>query len=133
MDVEDNLPPVPPTKRMRAQSPNASGSGPHMPTGQSQVIYARYLRSGRWVPVRVGSLSLKGAALLAGALPRVDDHVDVALTYEGHRALVRGAVGKVSSSGESRSTGATTFSVQFDLDEAARRQLVELLQAARAA
>lgn len=133
MDVEDNLPPVPPTKRMRAQSPNASGSGPHMPTGQSQVIYARYLRSGRWVPVRVGSLSLKGAALLAGALPRVDDHVDVALTYEGHRALVRGAVGKVSSGSESRSTGATTFSVQFDLDEASRRQLVDLLQAARAA
>ena len=133
MDVEDNLPPVPPTKRMRAQSPNANGSGPHLPTGQSQVIYARYLRSGRWVPVRVGSLSLKGAALLAGALPRVDDHVDVALTYEGHRALVRGAVGKVSSGSESRSTGATTFSVQFDLDEASRRQLVDLLQAARAA
>ncbi|MBV8761514.1 MAG: PilZ domain-containing protein [Deltaproteobacteria bacterium] len=134
MDVEDNLPPAPPTKRLRAQSPNAaSGSGPHLPTGQSEVIYARYLRSGRWVPVRVGSLSLKGAALLAGALPRVDDNVDVALTYEGHRALVRGAVGKVSSTGESRSTGATTFSVQFDLDEASRKQLVALLQAARAA
>lgn len=133
MDVEDNLPPAPPTKKMRAQSPNASGSGPHLPTGQSQVIYARYLRSGRWVPVRVGSLSLKGAALLAGALPRVDDNVDVALTYETHRALVRGAVGKVSSGSESRSTGATTFSVQFDLDEASRRQLVALLQAARAA
>ena len=67
----------------------------------AQVIYARYLRSGRWVPVRVGALSLKGAALLAGALPRIDDQVDVALTYEGHRALVRGAVGKVSTVGES--------------------------------
>ena len=134
MDVEDNLPPAPPTKKMRAQSPiGVGGSSPHLPTGQSQVIYARYLRSGRWVPVRVGSLSLKGAALLAGALPRVDDNVDVALTYEGHRALVRGAVGKVSSTGESRSTGATTFSVQFDLDEASRKQLVGLLQAARAA
>ena len=34
------------------------------------MIYARYLRSGRWVPMRVGALSLKGAALLTGALPR---------------------------------------------------------------
>ena len=58
MDVEDNLPPAPPTKKMRAQSPiGVGGSSPHLPTGQSQVIYARYLRSGRWVPVRVGSLS----------------------------------------------------------------------------
>lgn len=132
MDVEDNLPPAPPTKR--AKSPgNASGSGPYLPTPNGQVIYARYLRSGRWIPVRVGSLSLKGAALLAGALPRVEDQVDVALAYEGHRALVRGAVGKVSTIGEARTTGATTFSVEFDLDEASRRQLVALLTAARAA
>jgi hypothetical protein len=134
MDVEDHLPPAPPTKPMRAQSPQkAGGSGPYQPTPTSQVIYARYLRSGRWVPVRVGALSLKGAALLAGALPRIDDQVDVALAYEGHRALVRGAVGKVSSIGEARQSGATTFSVNFDLDDASRKQLTQLLTAARAA
>jgi len=132
LDVEDRLPPTPPPPK-RASSPKAGGSGPYQPTPSAQVIYARYLRSGRWVPVRVGALSLKGAALLAGALPRIDDHVDVALTYEGHRALVRGAVGKVSSVGEARTTGATTFSVNFDLDDTARKQLTELLTAARAA
>ncbi len=133
MDVEDHLPPAPPTKQQRAQSPKPGGSGPYLPTPGAQVIYARYLRSGRWVPVRVGALSLKGAALLAGALPRVDDQVDLALAYETHRALVRGAVGKVSTLGEARQTGATTFSVAFDLDEASRRQLTQLLTAARAA
>jgi hypothetical protein len=61
------------------------------------IIYARYLRGGRWVPIRIGALSLKGAALLAGALPRLHDHVDVALTFGDHRALVRGPVNKVST------------------------------------
>lgn len=131
MDVEDHLPPAPPTKEQK--SPKAGGSGPYLPTPGSQVIYARYLRSGRWVPVRVGALSLKGAALLAGALPRVDDQVDLALAYESHRALVRAAVGKISSAGESQQTGATTFSVAFELDEASRKQLTQLLTAARAA
>ena len=132
LDVEDRLPPAPPTSKSGSQK-KAGGSGPYAPTPTSQVIYARYLRSGRWVPVRVGALSLKGAALLAGALPRLDDQVDVALAYEGHRALVRGAVGKVSSTGEARQTGATTFSVSFELDETARKQLTDLLTAARAA
>lgn len=103
---------------------------PRQPT---EMIYARYLRSGRWVPIRVGQLSLKGAALLAGALPRVEDHVDVALSFANHRALVRGKVGKVSSINEASSSGAATFSVQFELDEASRRQLTALLTAARAA
>ncbi len=95
------------------------------------VIYARYLRSGRWVPIRIGALSLKGAALMAGALPRVKDHVDVALSFGSHRALVRGAVGKVSSHEEVAVSGAATFSVNFQLDDAARRQLTSLLTAAR--
>lgn len=97
------------------------------------IIYARYLRSGRWVPIRIGSLSLRGAALMTGALPRINDHVDVALTYGTHRALVRGNVGKVSSMQESAMTGTATFSVAFQLDDASRRQLTALLTAARAA
>ena len=99
----------------------------------SATIYARYLRSGRWVPIRIGSLSLKGAALMTGALPRVNDNVDVALSFGGHRALVRGSVGKVSSLEEFATSGASTFSVDFRLDDASRRQLTGLLTAARAA
>src|SRR4029077_1174404 len=85
------------------------------------------------VPTRIGSLSLKGAALLAGALPRLHDHVDVALAYGDHRALVRGAVGKVSTVREAQQTGASTFSVAFQLDDTARQQRTALLTAARAA
>jgi len=110
----------------------ARASSPHFPV-EPGTIYARYLRSGKWVPIRVGSLSLKGAALMTGALPRLHDHVDVALSYSGHRALVRGAVGKVSTMREAVNTGASTFSVAFELDSASRRQLTALLRAARAA
>jgi hypothetical protein len=98
-----------------------------------RMISARYLRSGRWVPLRVGSLSLKGAALMAVALPRVNDRVDVALAYAQHRALVRGAVQKVSTMREAETSGATMFSVDFELDDGSRRQLTALLTAARAA
>jgi hypothetical protein len=68
---------------------------------------------------------------MTGALPRLHDHVEVALTFSGHRALVRGAVGKVSSMSEAAATGASTFSVAFELDTAARRELTELLTSAR--
>ena len=129
-EIED----VPPSEPGRARSPAAmqylpTDGGLELPS----TIYARYLRSGKWVPIRIGALSLKGAALMAGALPRLHDHVDVALTFGGHRALVRGAVGKVSSVREAASTGASTFSVNFELDNASRRQLTQLLTAARAA
>jgi PilZ domain len=113
-------------------SPYATTTDPYAPTNmKSGMIYARYLRGGRWVPVRVGALSLKGAALLTGALPRLKDRVDVALSFGPHRALVRGIVGKVSSARESQSTGAATFSIAFDNDEQAKKQLTALLTAAR--
>jgi len=111
--------------------PRAVGSDPIAPL--PNVIYARYLRSGRWIPIRIGALSLKGASLMTGALPRLHDHVDIALTFASHRALVRGVVGKVSTLEEASSTGAATFSVGFTLDDASRQQLTELLTAARAA
>ncbi len=108
---------------------------PYRPTNTlpQGIIYARYLRSGRWVPIRIGALSLKGAALMSGALPRVHDHVDLAFAYGDFRALVRGPVNKVSTVDETSQTGAATFSVQFELDDAGRRQLTTLLTAARAA
>src|SRR5262249_1057324 len=90
-------------------------------------------RSGRWVPIRIGALSLKGAALMTGALPRLHDQVDISLSFAGHRALVRGAVAKVSSMQESSATGAATFSVSFELDDSSRKQLTSLPPAARAA
>ena len=126
-EIEDVLP--------SPARPPTPGGTPYLPTAaiESSTIYARYLRSGKWVPIRIGALSLKGAALMAGALPRLHDHVDVALSFGGHRALVRGAVGKVSSVTEAASTGAATFSVAFELDSASRRQLTALLTAARAA
>lgn len=115
-----------------APSPYATTTDPYAPTNmKSGMIYARYLRGGRWVPVRVGALSLKGAALLTGALPRLKDRVDVALSFGSHRALVRGIVGKVSTARESQTTGAATFSIAFDLDEQAKKQLTGLLTAAR--
>ena len=97
------------------------------------MIYARYLRGGRWVPIRVGALSLRGATLMAGALPRADDRVDVALTYVGHRAVVRGVVTRISTRQEAATSGAATFSVNFELDDVVRRHLTALLTAARAA
>ncbi len=125
--------PAPYVQLSRAQSPKIEVVPPDESPAETatKTIYARYLRSGKWVPIRIGALSLKGAALMTGALPRLHDHVDVALSFSGHRALVRGAVGKVSSMSEAAATGASTFSVAFDLDTAARRQLTALLTAAR--
>jgi hypothetical protein len=124
--------------RAAAERPSAHASSVEaLPTANSAtppgIIYARYLRSGRWVPIRIGALSLKGAALMAGALPRLHDHVDLALSFADHRALVRGPVRKVSTGEEAALNGAATFSIAFELDEAARRQLTSLLTAARAA
>jgi hypothetical protein len=96
-----------------------------------QMIYVRYLRGGRWVSARVGALSLKGAALLTGALPRTHDRVDVELTFGVHRARVRGTVAKVSTMREASQTGASTFTVSFLLDDTAKADLTALLLAAR--
>jgi hypothetical protein len=125
----DRMPTTPPPIPQRVLTERTPPPQPVQPN----VIYARYLRSGRWVPIRVGALSLKGAALMAGALPRINDHVDVALSFGGHRALVRGNVGKISSIEEATASGASSFNVSFQLDDASRRQLTALLTAARAA
>jgi hypothetical protein len=125
MVVNDSSGSLPRATKSEQYMPTASGP---MPPG---IIYARYLRSGRWVPVRIGALSLRGAALMAGALPRMQDNVDVALSFGDFRALVRGPVNKVSTLEEARMSGAATFSVAFELDDASRRQLTTLLTAAR--
>ena len=124
-----DLPPLPPRGLARAQSPQ-------LPLGfePASTIYARYLRSGKWLPIRIGSLSLKGAALMTGALPRLHDHVDVALVVRrrtAHSSAARSA--RCRRCARQPSTGASTFSVSFELDQASRRQLTALLTAARAA
>lgn len=145
--AEGSPPPLPPPQPPPPPAVRASdelvpptfqgvGASPYLPATSAAVrdmIHARYLRGGRWVPIRIGALSLKGAALMTGALPRLHDHVDVALSFGSHRALVRGAVGKVSTMREAAATGAAGFSIDFELDSASRRQLTELLTAARAA
>jgi hypothetical protein len=71
--------------------------------------------------------------LLTGALPRVEDRIEIALAFGNLRAAVRGVVGKVSTTREASATGVSTFSVAFDLDDAAKRSLTSLLLAAREA
>jgi hypothetical protein len=123
----------PPREDEPAREESPYDDGPTEDASSQGTIYARYLRNGRWMPIRIGSLSLKGAALMAGALPRVDDRVDIALAYGKLRALVRGTVAKVSTTEEVVASGTTAFHVSFELDDASRRQLTVLLTAARAA
>src|SRR5205807_1929642 len=90
----------------RATPPPMPATSAKLVADFKDTIYGRYLRGGRWVAIRIGALSLKGAALMTGALPRLHDRVDVALSFGSHRALVRGAVGKVSTVRETQATGA---------------------------
>jgi hypothetical protein len=131
------------TTRPNAASPPAEAPPPEIASAEPYApaatplppgsIYARYLRSGRWVPIRIGALSLRGAALMTGALPRVRDKVEIALAYANHRALVGGSVHKVSTGEEAARRGAASFSVLFELEDRSRGQLTALLHAARAA
>ena len=134
--TDEHEAPTAPLEHIAPPTFDGVGATPYMPPSMqvdTSMIHARYLRSGRWVPTRVGALSLKGAALLTGALPRPDDHVDIAFSFGSCRALVRGVVSKVSSFREAQQTGAATFSVEFELDLASKRQMTALLQAARSA
>lgn len=95
------------------------------------AISARFLRGGRWLAARVGSLSLRGAYILTGALPRSEDNVHIALGFGEHAALVRGRISRIDHGDEQN--GTSGFAVEFDLDHAATGQLTALLLAARAA
>lgn len=122
-------PPSPPSSGVpRARSPSSVDTMRNLLP--PATIHARYLRSGRWLPIRVGALSLRGASLVAGALPRQRDPVDLSLAFGEHRAQVRGTVTEVSAPAEAAQP---TFGVAFDLDATARRQLTQLLTAARTA
>jgi hypothetical protein len=101
------------------------------PRIEQPTIDARYLRSGRWAPVRLRALSIKGAYLITSALPRLGDQVHIALGLGELSALVRGDVFHVTSHEDIATTGTSGFAVRFNLDDPARRQLTLLLSKAR--
>lgn len=98
---------------------------PPLPT----IISARFLRGGRWLPARVGSLSLRNGFFLSGATPRLEDQVHIALAFGEHAALVRGKVTRLATSEQEK--GAAGFAVTFELDHGSQAQLVTLLTTAR--
>ena len=98
---------------------------PPLPT----FISARFLRGGRWLPARVGSLSLRNGFFLSGATPRLEDQVHIALAFGEHAALVRGKVTRLATSEQEK--GAAGFAVTFELDHGSQAQLVALLTTAR--
>lgn len=95
------------------------------------TISARFLRGGRWLPARVGALSLRNGLFLSGATPRLDDQVHVALAFGDNAALVRGKVARLATAEKDK--GAAGFAVNFELDPGSQQQLVALLTAARSA
>lgn len=115
----------------------ASGSGPHDAIDDAAAppeIDARYLRGGDWVPARLRSLSLKGAYLVTGALPRPGDVVHLSLGFRGTGAMISGSVYHVTTVEDAAHTGSSGFAVRFESDDTSeRRQLTALLKHARAA
>jgi hypothetical protein len=103
----------------------------HVAPSQNATIGVRFLRGGKWLPARIGALSLRSAVILTGAAPRVEDSVHVGLTYRDTSALVRGRVTRLCD--ESSVSGATGFVVDFELDAPAHQQMVTLLTSARRA
>ncbi len=129
-------PPIPP-KRRRIRKV-ADGSGPNPVIGPSATVTpaleVRYLRGREWTPARLRSLSLKGAELVAGALPRVGDSIRIALHFAGQHAAIAGIVRCITTVDDASATGSSGFTLGFlQVDSAERRQLVKLLKHARAA
>ncbi len=103
-------------------------------TAPTPEIDVRFLRGGQWTLARLRALSVKGAYLVTGAPPRQDDEVHVAIGFRDHGALLRGTVYHVTSAADALTTGSSGFALRFPGDNSAgKRQLVELLTAARAA
>lgn len=102
-------------------------------TRRPDRVRVQYLRGGRWLAARVGALGLKGVTLLTGVLPQLNEHIDVALSFAGNRAILRGVVVKVSTRRQITASGAAVFSLCFVLDEHSRPRLTALIAAARAA
>jgi len=115
----------------------ATGSGQHPALADPETapgLEVRYLRGDTWVPARLRALSVRGAYLVAGGLPRQGEWVHLALSFRGTSAVIAGIVHHVTSIADAATTGSSGFSVKFPSDDSAEhRQLVALLQEARGA
>lgn len=115
----------------------ANGSGPHPVIDEPPPppeIDVRYLRGSEWVTARLRSLSLRGAYLVTGALPRPGDTVHIALGFRGAGAMMSGHVYHVTTVEDAAETGSSGFAIRFPQDQSSQReQLVALLRRARAA
>ncbi len=115
----------------------ANGSGPHPVIDEPPPppeIDVRYLRGSEWVTARLRSLSLRGAYLVTGALPRPGDTVHIALGFRGAGAMMSGHVYHVTTVEDAAETGSSGFAIRFPQQPSSQReQLVALLRRARAA
>jgi hypothetical protein len=119
----------PPESRPPGVAARRRASSQHDP---SAFITVRFRRGDEWVPARLRSLGVKGAYLACGAPPRLHDDVHIALGLGTLGTVMRGTVVHVTSPDDARSSGAAGFGVLFPtIDSPSRRQLKELLKAAR--
>ncbi|HUQ01432.1 MAG TPA: PilZ domain-containing protein [Kofleriaceae bacterium] len=97
------------------------------------TVKVRFLRGGTWSHARLRSLSARGAYLVTGAPPRMNDEVHVALQLGDLSAVVRGTVYHVTTARDAVETGSSGFAVRFPVEAGPMRdRLIELLHRARA-
>jgi hypothetical protein len=122
----------PPRGRRITRRPPGVSRGDQGADDEPPQISVRFRRGDDWVPARLRSLGLKGAYLACGAPPRLHDDVHVALGLGPLGTVMRGTVVHVTSAEDANASGASGFGVLFPpVESPARRQLKELLQAAR--
>ncbi len=123
----------------RARAPTAQYRGhdtqplaPPPAEHPDHTVIVRFLRGGTWSQARLRSLSARGAYLVTGAPPRLNDDVHVALELGGLSAVVRGTVYHVTTARDAAETGSSGFAVRFPVEQGpTRERLIELLQRAR--
>lgn len=107
-------------------------SPPALTASEQPTVTVRFLRGGQWSHARLRSLSARGAYLVTGAPPRLNDEVHVALALGDRSAVVRGTVYHVTTARDAVETGSSGFAVRFPIEPGpARDRLIELLQEAR--
>jgi hypothetical protein len=119
-----------PTVEYRGRDTEPIAPPPSPPT--EHTVTVRFLRGGAWSPARLRSLSARGAYLVTGAPPRLNDEVHVSLELGEVSAVVRGTVYHVTTARDAAETGSSGFAVRFPVDPGpARERLIELLHRAR--
>jgi len=107
----------------------ADGSGPI----HEAAIEVRYRRGGQWALARLRSLSVKGAYLVTGALPRLGDKVTLAFAYGDDGVTLQAKVYHITSVRDAAETGSAGFAVRFSHQASPERSdLIEILKRALA-